>query len=270
MLGERLKSLKVELNTLIHSKLKETDIQEKLIGDSILISIMTTDMLAFYYMNKMISEEILLLQWPNFKLTKDKIDDYMNRFLSTMASGISNSIENCLACFVNTLAIESFTRSCDVLNNSAGPFYNEIGSDMGFTVSKPHTDFIFQFFEDKNSKMIESIECDDFSNLKIVSPYYQAIVDFIEERSFKILKESGKDMLIIELEKLSLVTSQNEANAKGMIKIKSKQFKCCCSTLEVIKFVLEIIKLFLLFDELYQDQIYMLVSFVNLIKINSL
>lgn len=260
IIGDKLKIIKDELSAIIFSKLRDADVKEKIIGDNLMINLMTTSILHLYYKNRVIMDEIILINCLDSKLCKDKAEEFINKLLNMMATAISNSIETCLACFVNSLAIESFTRSCDSLNSSAKQFYSEIGADMGFIISKPQTDFIFQFFEDKSSKMIESIECDDFSNLKIVSPFYQAIVDFIEEKSFKSLKDSDKESVIVEFEKLSFANSQNEFNSKGMIKIMTKQFKCCCSTLEVIKFVIETIKLFILFDELYQDQIYMQVS----------
>ena len=72
--------------------------------------------------------------------------------------------------------------------------------------------------------------------------------------------EINDDIIKNDYPNTNIVSSSDSLN-KGLLTINGKQFKCCFSMFEIIKFIYDIIKLFLLFKDAFQEQLFLHVTF---------
>lgn len=211
---------------------------------------------------KPIKEEISLI-----------LKEFEDKTRSLMNFSINSFIENCLANYYSNLNIEEFFKVNNKLLFCCQNYISNMKTDVSSLLSKSYSDFIFQFFEEKNEKLKESIDCDDYSPVTIVSPVYQHIINFICYCDFKELSKLSQHDLIKLLENnASFVNIEDEKSKdineellnKGLLSINNKTFKCCCSVFEMVKFLYDIVKLFLIFDRSFQEQIFFQVSIINI------
>ena len=205
-----------------------------------------------------------LLYFKEQHLTEEDnkaIDEILLKSNQNINYIITNIIEANLAGFVNTLAVEQFITSVNLLLNTNSYFFKYMNIDVSAAASKPLTDFIFQFFEDKALKLQESIEYDDYSAVNVVAPLYQSLALMLSNKEeLNRIKEINEKSKIIECfdKHSALVYSElSEFNTKGLIKVNNKMFKCCLSMFETIKFIYEVLKMSILFEDIYQEQIFL-------------
>eukprot|EP00340_Litonotus_pictus_P012162 CAMPEP_0170539314 /NCGR_PEP_ID=MMETSP0209-20121228/103847_1 /TAXON_ID=665100 ORGANISM="Litonotus pictus, Strain P1" /NCGR_SAMPLE_ID=MMETSP0209 /ASSEMBLY_ACC=CAM_ASM_000301 /LENGTH=453 /DNA_ID=CAMNT_0010841201 /DNA_START=1986 /DNA_END=3347 /DNA_ORIENTATION=- len=209
---------------------------------------------------------------------KKHLEEVLDKSKSLMNFNINNLIENSLAGYYNNLAIEPFIKANQSLLNCSKNYLKESSIDTSSLTSKSSADFIFQFFEEKTEKLKDSIDCDDFSTVSIITPLYQQMVNIVSSEELLSLVGKDKNSLLQMLESISgndeklldkekeeglykslveqLPAINEEMLNKGIITINSKTFKCCFSMFEIVKFVFEIVKMFLLFEESFQEQIF--------------
>ena len=214
----------------------------------------------------------------------DKLDEELKDIVTKTKQSITyilfNLIETILSNYFNSLDSINYTRYCQIYSSCVLDLYKKhYNMDIISISSKNISDYIFSFFENKASKLKDSIELDDFSNVNFIASYYQNIVIFLKNSNFEYIKqqtvnnnsncflnlfdyikEDNTELIFTEDNEdiLKLKKQISVENSKGVIFIDDdKKFKCCYSIFENIKFTFDTIKLSLIIDDIHQEQIYL-------------
>lgn len=302
-----VKQLKEKLNKIIYGdEIHTMQHKEKSELDKLYLFIFSEELVKLTKYNKEIHNYFIDISKDKDLNIQSEVNKAMNELHDKLKTlylfSVTSFIENSLSNYFNSLAIEEFFTSSSILLSCCNNWLVEVNVDPSTISSKSFSDFMFQFFEERVEKLKQSIDCDDYTPVNIVSPTYQEMINFISNESLKDLLKESSLTIIKHLEKVnnsislsttpincndqekpkekdmeltddiiksdynatSIVPSSDSLN-KGLLTINSKQFKCCFSMFEIIKFVYDIVKLFLLFKDAFQEQLFLQVSYLNLL-----
>lgn len=207
------------------------------------------------YINDNKKKEILMNNYRDeFNEIKTIINNENGKIIQTilnknLINAMSHSnLDTFLKCFINLSNIISID--------------DESSNRLYILFSKFESDYIFQFFEIKNKKITESVDCEDWNALSNPPNNYQTMINFIQNNNpmeLRNITDRNKVLSLFEEEEkmtLSTVTDKNT------IEINNKSFKLVICTLDIIKVVYDSLKMITILDRNLNDLI-----INNLIKI---
>lgn len=166
-------------------------------------------------------------------------------------------MESILESYIQVLMVDTFINNYNNILESVSDYTSKMSIDVESYSSKPISDFIFQYFEDREKKLRDGLECDDFSAVSIVASNYRSIIKFLIESDYREFKEKGVKENLAIFDSLQTCVDEDEETKRNqsLVDIGDKKFKVICSTFEILKFIFDIVKMVILMDKSYEEQI---------------
>ncbi len=176
------------------------------------------------------------------------------------------------------LFIESYDRLFQLASKINISEETSVSNNLINTFNRTQSDYLGIYFQTKNKKMLESIECEDWTAVKIIPGSHQNMLNLICQFSLdSLLKDSREETLI----KFNTITSNNEKFSQeesSVLKISNindpinvLNFKLILSTLDLIKVIYDSLMMLTLFDKSLSTKILAFLSnylntFILLVK----
>jgi hypothetical protein len=134
-------------------------------------------------------------------------------------------------------------------------------SSLSELFTKTQSDYLGMYFKNKNKKMVESIECEDWTAVKIIPSSHQSMLNFICQFNLDSLLKQSREEFLLNLSDHEKFTQEDSSVVKiTNINNQVVSFKLVLSTLDLIKVVYDSLKMLTLFDKTISSK---LVSFLS-------
>jgi hypothetical protein len=194
-------------------------------------------------------------------------------YLKEMNKIIEPILDNIFSNSINQLDIDNFSSLTEEIKIVLKNYFSNFNTDSNSMFLKLQNEFVFQFFEEKGEYIREILDREDWNLIPNVNKFFQLKIKFLLKTNFIDLKFKDKTMLInlianslneeiITEEKSTQVQDPPQTNP--FLEIKDLKYKTTISTLELINFIFDFIKLVSHFDiSLCETTVY---QFVKILK----
>jgi hypothetical protein len=153
---------------------------------------------------------------------------------------IHTSLLKCLNNAMGHLNIDLFLDNFFIISS----ILKSHGDEFNYVYTKFQNEYIFHYFEKKEKKIKDGIECEDWTAFQTVPTNFQGIADAVSNFDLNEIKK----LEVSEIIKFFEEKSPNDEDGKSTIEINKIKFKLMPITLEVIKVTYDSLKMLSLFD----------------------
>lgn len=177
-----------------------------------------------------------------FKEIKVIVDIEINKsFASLISKNLSNAVShsNLDLFFDHYVLIRGIVKNNDNL--------------LGSIFTKVQSGYIDQYFETREKKILESLDCEDWSALQQVPAHYQSILNFMENNGIQAMRQIEVEKAIPMLEACEHVSSEGEL--KATIELNKNGYKVMLTMLELINLIFDSYKMLIIMETLLSSKI---------------